>query len=176
MNHLRKSVPCLAILLLVLIVLSLSVFGCGSKPITNQDLNGTWNGTVNITYVNQKLIDSMFAGCGGSGSSSSSSSSVSSQLSKPIPVVMDIKATSDSAGTITFSQKGESQDQSSQKPVSYTYSNGKLSVDFSDQGVEEQVSANVKEASGGLAMDGTLKVIVTKENQTLLSGAFTATK
>jgi hypothetical protein len=89
---------------------------------------------------------------------------------------MDIKATSDSAGTITFSQKGESQDQSSQKPVSYTYSNGKLSVDFSDQGVEEQVSANVKEASGGLAMDGTLKVIVTKENQTLLSGTFTATK
>jgi hypothetical protein len=160
------------ILFLVLIVLSFSIFGC-SKPITNQDLNGTWNGTVNITYVNQQLIDSMFAGCGGS---SSSSSSISSQLSKPIPVVMDIKATSDSAGTITFSQKGASQDQNSQKPVSYTYSNGKLSVDFSDQGMEEQLIANVKEASGGLAMDGTLKVIVTKTSQTLLSGTITATK
>jgi hypothetical protein len=111
--------------------------------------------------------------CGGSGSSSSS---VTSQLNKPIPVVMNIAATSDSAGTITFAQKGESSDQSSPKPVAYTYSNGKLSVDVSDQGAEEQLSANVKEASAGLAMDGTLKVIVTKGNQTLLSGTFTATK
>lgn len=172
MNQLRKSAPCRVILFLVLIVLSFSVFGC-SKPITNQDLNGTWNGTINITYVNQQLIDSMLAGCGGS---SSSSSSISSQLSKPIPVVMDIKTTSDSAGTITFSQKGASQGQNSQKPVSYTYSNGKLSVDFSDQGMEEQLIANVKEASGGLAMDGTLKVIVTKTSQTLLSGTLSATK
>jgi hypothetical protein len=166
LNQLRKSAPCRVILFLVLIVLSFSVFGC-SKPITNQDLSGTWNGTVNVTYVNQKLIDSI---CGGS------SSSISSQLSKPIPVVMDIKTTSDSAGTITFSQKGASQDQNSQKPVSYTYSNGKLSVDFSDQGMEEQLIANVKEASGGLAMDGTLKVIVTKTSQTLLSGTLSATK
>jgi len=172
MNHLRKSSLCRVVLLLVLIVLSFSVFGC-SKPITNQDLSGTWNGTVNVTYVNQKLIDSI---CGGSGSSSSSSSSISSQLSKPIPVVMDIKTTSDSAGTITFLQKGESQDQSSQKPVPYTYSDGKLSVDTSDQGMEEQISANVKQTSSGLAMDGTVKAIVTKENQTLLSGTITATK
>ena len=170
MNQLRKSVACLAILLLALIVLSLGVLGCGSKPITNKDLSGAWNGTITVTYVNQQLIDSM---CGGSGSSSSS---VTSQLSKPIPFVMDIKATSASAGTITFSQKGESSDQSSQKPVAYTYSDGKLSVDTSVQGMEEQISANVKQTNNGLAMDGTVKAIVTKGNQTLLSGTFTATK